>query len=70
MHPLKKYSIDNNIKIKEIAEKTKTKPVYISQIIMGYRKPSPRLAKLLEQETGISRIIFLYPENKKGTGGN
>ena len=70
MHPLKTYCLKNNKKIKEIAEKAKTKPVYVSQIIMGYRKPSPELASLIERATGglVSRLELLYPDkmpNKK-----
>ena len=67
MHSIKIYSLKNNIKIKDIAKKARTKPVYISQIIMGYRRPSSRLALLLEKATNgaVTRLELLYPEAKK-----
>ena len=34
----------------------------IHNIIKGRRRPSPELAKKLEQVTGVSRLAWLYPD--------
>jgi transcriptional regulator with XRE-family HTH domain len=62
MHPIKTYSQKNNIKIKDIAKKAGITPVYLSQIIMGYRKPSPNVAKKIANscENKVSLLAILY----------
>jgi len=34
----------------------------IAKILRGDRRPSPELAKKLEQVTGVSRLAWLYPD--------
>jgi len=46
----------------EIARKAGITPRHINDIVRGRKTPSPKLAKKLEQITGISRIAWLYPE--------
>jgi len=64
MHPIKIYSKENNIKIKDIAKKAGIKPVYLSQIIIGYRNPSARVAKKIANscENKVSLLAILYHE--------
>jgi len=34
----------------------------IAKIMRGERRPSPELARILEQATGIFRLCWLYPD--------
>jgi DNA-binding transcriptional regulator YdaS (Cro superfamily) len=65
MHPLKQHCKGKRGRLKQIAANVHVRPTYLSQIIMGIRRPSPDLAVLLEKETGISRMALLYPEENR-----
>ncbi|MCK9520020.1 MAG: helix-turn-helix transcriptional regulator [Dehalococcoidia bacterium] len=58
MHPIKKFLIDHKLKTEDFAKKLQDPAVsegYISQIICGYRKPSPKLSMQIERVWGIPK---------------
>jgi DNA-binding transcriptional regulator YdaS (Cro superfamily) len=68
MHAIKKYCRTNKVLIKDLAFNVKVRPVYLSQIIMGRRRPSPDLALRIEETTGgaVTRMELLYPKSQNG----
>lgn len=66
MNAIKDFCKNKQIKIKDFAGILKIPPTYLSQIIIGYRRPSPELAAKIEQATGgqVSRLELLYPEKQ------
>lgn len=48
---LREYLFRNRISITDFSKKVDFSRNYISQIALGYRKPSKKLAKLIEKET-------------------
>ena len=42
----------------KLAKRCNTTRDYLYQVANGYRKPSPKLSRKLEQETGIARVEF------------
>ncbi len=46
----------------KIAKEAKCQPATLCDILKGRRKPSARLAKKLEEVTGIPRHAWLWPE--------
>ena len=50
---IKDYCKSNNIKLKDFAEKAGITPIYLSQIICGYRSPSAKTAaKIINASNG------------------
>lgn len=64
MHPIKKFCIDNKVKVCQVARDCGINKSYLSQIIMGIRNPSRELALKLSESTGINVLKILY--NEKG----
>lgn len=50
------------MKIKQLAQKTGTSFKHVWAICRGKARASTKLAKALENVTGISRLAWLYPE--------
>ena len=48
--------------IKALAEKTNVHVDTLFKIKRGVSGPSPKLAKRLEQVTGVTRLKWLYPD--------
>ncbi len=60
---IKKYLAAERIKVKDFARILGIKPVYLSQIICGYRPVSKYLALLIEEKTnGRVRAEVLRPD--------
>lgn len=68
MHAIKKYCRMNKVLIKDLAFNVEVRPVYLSQIIMGRRRPSPDLSLRIEKATGGAVTIkeLLFPKNTNG----
>ena len=49
----------------EIAKRVKCKGGTLCDILRGRRRPSPGLAKRLEEVTGIARHAWLWPDEYK-----
>ncbi len=49
----------------KIARRAKCTGAAVCDILKGRRKPSPRLAKRLEEATGVPRHAWLWPEEYK-----
>ena len=64
LHPLKKYCIKTGTKLKDIAARIKIDPNYLSQIIMGLRRPRPELAEQIEKATDgfVRKEELIWPK--------
>ena len=61
IHPLKIYSLENKITLKEIAKMLNKTTVTIYRISEYKTKPSPKLAKEIHNLTKIPILDLLYP---------
>ncbi|MHB1679968.1 MAG: helix-turn-helix domain-containing protein [bacterium] len=71
MHPIKKYCFENKVSQKKIANQLNKSENWISFIVSYKKTPSPKLAKKIEDLTGIPRLTLLYPNennNNQKTG--
>lgn len=46
----------------ELAKKINTSLRHVDYILRGERRPSPDIAKQLEEETGVDRRAWLWPD--------
>ena len=46
----------------EIAARAGVSQAFVSQVLGGEKKPSPKIAARLEAVTGIHRLHWLYPD--------
>jgi len=66
MNPIKKFSLANRVRIKEVAKEARCSPSYLYQIINGYRRPSATLALRIEEATGGAVTLRdLFPKDAK-----
>lgn len=59
---IRSYLERHNISQQEFADKLGVSQSIVSQWIRGTTPVSPKMARLIEQETGIPRLKVLYPD--------
>jgi DNA-binding transcriptional regulator YdaS (Cro superfamily) len=72
LHPIKRYAKENKIKINTLAKRAGFSPVYVYQVIMGYRAMSGRLACSLFKATNgglsLEELNPSIPNHEKEQG--
>jgi len=61
---LKTYCQHNNLTFKSLAEKLDLSPAFITQMINGSRRPSPKVALRIEKALNgeVDKLELLYPD--------
>ena len=56
--------MQNKLRLKQFAAQVEISDAYLSHIIAGHRRPSPRLAQRIEEATDgqVTRLELLYPK--------
>lgn len=59
MEHLIEFRRDRELTLQALADRIGTSPGYLHDLEKGRRRPSPALAKTIEEKTGISRRVLL-----------
>jgi len=61
---LREYKESRGLTIRQLAEEIGVSAIYMAFLLTNKRRPSPSLAKVISEKTGIPILNLLYPQDE------